>query len=330
MSVRVWSLCWRVPVGGNTKLVLLRLADFANDTGGSIFPTIATVAEDCGISERTVQYCLRELEEGKYIIPSRGPKTGRGYVTSYRIDMNRINETVRPAREWEQSENIEENKGANSAPFPAPMGAKNDEMGANFAEKGASVAPNPSLTVKNPPIPTAREGAPVMPVGGGGSDIQQVIEEFYRIAGRIWGVESVQRERLVTMKNDARAGEWIAAAGGSVELVLQLLGPALNSYSQGRGCPGTLGAINQSMPRMISDALTAAPSRTTSKPFAGPSSTAGDDTWVGIKSLAFRNGHFDVADEIRRRAVEISDDEANRFAEDMRSYVSTKKAMAAA
>lgn len=177
------------------------------------------------------------------------------------------------------------------------------------------------------------EVAPSMPVGGGGSDVQKIIEEFFRIAGCIWGPDVAAKERINTSKNAGRATEWLRLADGSVGLVLQLIEPALTKYASDNGCPGTLGAIYRSMPGMITSAL-AAPRSTNgsgkSPSYAGPSRTGGNDVWTEICSIARQNWHDDVVKEIRRRAEEISDEEANRFAESMRSYVSTKKAMAAA
>ena len=153
MSVKVWSLCWRVPVCGNTKLVLLRLADFANDTGGSIYPAIGTIAEDCGISDRTVRYCLKELETHGIIVRNRA--VGRGHTNSYRIDVKQLNEMARPAKEYEQTGDTDPIKHADFAGITddatVGKGADFDGKGADFDRKGASLAANPSLTVKNPP-----------------------------------------------------------------------------------------------------------------------------------------------------------------------------------
>lgn len=170
-------------------------------------------------------------------------------------------------------------------------------------------------------------------VGGGGSDVQQVISEFYRIAGRIWGDEAVERERIVSSRNDGYAAEWIRLAGGSVDLVLEKIVPALTSYSKGRGCPSTLGAINRSMPGMIENALKSpSPGYSCSKPTtaAGPSSSSETPVWIDIKSLAQRNWHDEIAAQIKRTAETQGDEAANDFARSVEAIVNGKKARAAA
>lgn len=339
MSVRVWSLCWRVPVGGNTKLVLLRLADFANDTGGSIFPTIATVAEDCGISERTVQYCLRELEEAKLIVPSRGPKTGRGYVTSYRIDMNRVNETIRPAREWEQTENIEINKGANSAPFDAPMGAKNDEKGANSSEKGASLAPDPSLTVKNPPPPVAQTDSSQNRIGGGGSDIQRVIAEFDRLLESCFG-DVAKRERVARC-DPGFAGKWIEMVGGSVEAVVDALGTVVEreSLKPNGKIPGSLAMFQDSiLPELRAYGTESTRTATDLKRNGHGRSNGtisnipspGGDLWKKVFQDARQNGLKEIEERIKALVTAGDIATANDFARSVEAIVAGKKARAAA
>lgn len=62
MSVRVMTQVWETPMPAKDKLVLLALADCANDEGLA-WPSITTLARKCGCDERTVQRNLRELEK---------------------------------------------------------------------------------------------------------------------------------------------------------------------------------------------------------------------------------------------------------------------------
>jgi len=66
VSVRVSTWAWQQPVGGHRKLVLLAVADQAND-GGVCWPSQTSLARKCGISERRLRDHLAELEEGGYI-----------------------------------------------------------------------------------------------------------------------------------------------------------------------------------------------------------------------------------------------------------------------
>lgn len=62
MSIRVMSRVWEMDLPAKDKLVLLALADCANDEGLA-WPSIATLARKCGCDQRTVQRNLRDLEK---------------------------------------------------------------------------------------------------------------------------------------------------------------------------------------------------------------------------------------------------------------------------
>lgn len=62
MSIRLMSVVWEVPFPTATQmLVCLKLADYANDHGGSIFPANGTLADKARCSESTVKVTLKAL-----------------------------------------------------------------------------------------------------------------------------------------------------------------------------------------------------------------------------------------------------------------------------
>ena len=63
MSVHVSSAVWRLALPATAKLVLLKLADCANDDGSNAYPSLETVARECGCDVRTVRRTVRNLEE---------------------------------------------------------------------------------------------------------------------------------------------------------------------------------------------------------------------------------------------------------------------------
>ncbi|MDG4274008.1 helix-turn-helix domain-containing protein, partial [Pseudomonas aeruginosa] len=69
MSVQAmtWALEQQVVTDAAMRHVLLCLANYANEAGKGAFPSIATLSSDTGLSERTVQYKLRSLEEAGVI-----------------------------------------------------------------------------------------------------------------------------------------------------------------------------------------------------------------------------------------------------------------------
>jgi hypothetical protein len=87
VSFTLQAMVWPANLDGTSKLVLLRLADFANDDGGSIFPTVKRVAEDCGISARTTQETLRRLESAGVLVMVREADAGARKPREYRIDV---------------------------------------------------------------------------------------------------------------------------------------------------------------------------------------------------------------------------------------------------
>lgn len=72
MSLHYTSLAWKTPVSDfKAKLVLLKLADNANDQGVA-WPHIETIVSDTSLCRRSVFRALDKLEELGLIIRSRG------------------------------------------------------------------------------------------------------------------------------------------------------------------------------------------------------------------------------------------------------------------
>ena len=81
MSVACTRWAWTVEgLAPSTRLVLLLLADFANDNANA-WPTVATVARLTGLSRRTVFRALEELAGARLIVElGRGGKSGRQLI----------------------------------------------------------------------------------------------------------------------------------------------------------------------------------------------------------------------------------------------------------
>lgn len=62
MSIKVMSRVWEMDLPAKDKLILLALADCANDEG-TAWPSVATLARKCGCDQRTIQRNLRDLEK---------------------------------------------------------------------------------------------------------------------------------------------------------------------------------------------------------------------------------------------------------------------------
>lgn len=124
MSVRVMTAAWAVELPAGDKLVLLALADCANDEG-QCWPGLATLSQKTGRCRRSLQESLRALDQAKHI--SRVENPGKG-----------MNYTVHPV--------------AKSAPVArnAPV-AKSATTGSKKCHRGvAKSAPKPLVNRKEP------------------------------------------------------------------------------------------------------------------------------------------------------------------------------------
>jgi hypothetical protein len=97
MSVQATTWVWnQSKAGGTARLVLLALADHAHPDGTHAFPAVAELARMCGVSDRTVQRTLRDLEasgeirtvrEATRYLPTEYaiPGVGRGDIRGDRL-----------------------------------------------------------------------------------------------------------------------------------------------------------------------------------------------------------------------------------------------------
>lgn len=83
MSIKIMNEAWEVQgIDPTAKLVLMCVADMANEDDRTAWPAVRTIARKCGVSRRTVQYHLRRLEKMGHI-SLRRERTGDS--TLYRI-----------------------------------------------------------------------------------------------------------------------------------------------------------------------------------------------------------------------------------------------------
>lgn len=75
MSIGLMSLVWKVSLPASEKLVLLALADCANDEGGC-WPSMKTLVGKCSKSERTVQAAIKALVDAGHL--TRTERLGKG------------------------------------------------------------------------------------------------------------------------------------------------------------------------------------------------------------------------------------------------------------
>lgn len=86
MSIALMSRVMDAPLKSPTdKLVLIVLADYANDDGSNVFPSIATIARRCDLSDRTVQLSIRRMTNKGWVKPAGQIHVKNGAITQYKI-----------------------------------------------------------------------------------------------------------------------------------------------------------------------------------------------------------------------------------------------------
>ncbi|NUT73550.1 helix-turn-helix domain-containing protein [Pseudomonas sp. C1C7] len=120
----------------SARHVLLCLANYAGSNGAGAFPSASTLAQDTGLSERTVRYKLDDLEKSGLI------QKGNQAIAAVHIDRHDRRPVVY---------DLQLARGAN--PAPRTKRGADDATGCNSqqngvqpgTERGAESAPNPSL-----------------------------------------------------------------------------------------------------------------------------------------------------------------------------------------
>lgn len=84
MSVRTMTAVWELDLPDSDKIVLLALADCANDEG-HCWPSVASLVRKCSKSERTIQGCIKRLVD-------------EGHLTRREVFGKGCNYTVHPGR----------------------------------------------------------------------------------------------------------------------------------------------------------------------------------------------------------------------------------------
>lgn len=120
----------------SARHVLLCLANYAGSNGAGAFPSASTLAQDTGLSERTVRYKLDDLEKSGLI------QKGNQAIAAVHIDRHDRRPVVY---------DLQLSRGA--IPAPRSNRGANDATGCNSqqngvqpgTERGAAAAPNPSL-----------------------------------------------------------------------------------------------------------------------------------------------------------------------------------------
>lgn len=138
-----WALSLPVQTlkDSSARHVLLCLANYAGSNGAGAFPSASTLAQDTGLSERTVRYKLDDLEQSGLI------KKGNQAIAAVHIDRHDRRPVVYDLQIF---------RGANPAPRAKrgaddAAGCSSQQIGVQTGtERGAAAAPNTSLNHQLP------------------------------------------------------------------------------------------------------------------------------------------------------------------------------------
>ena len=79
MSVKLMAIVWELDLPPGEKLVLLALADQANDDGRQCWPAVETIAHRSGQGVRTVRRALASLETAGHLTRAHRDGTSSQY-----------------------------------------------------------------------------------------------------------------------------------------------------------------------------------------------------------------------------------------------------------
>lgn len=121
MSIHLMSLVWEVNFAtASQKLIMLRLADYADDDGNSVFPSIERLARQVGASKRQTQYAVRALEGCGLMAcvhkGGGGPKDTNRWQIDVDLLISLAYQELQLTGSHDQLE-VAENKGAKIAPY---------------------------------------------------------------------------------------------------------------------------------------------------------------------------------------------------------------------
>lgn len=154
MSLRVMGMVWRAKLpSGTVKLVAARLADFADDEGGRVFPSNARVARDCAISDRAVRDAMRTLEAIDVLILVAVERPGQHLPREYRFNLDALAALAEAADPAET---------AGGTPFRAEARSGRNEVPGDISDQGegGSGCPLPGGSTFRPEGASARNVAP--------------------------------------------------------------------------------------------------------------------------------------------------------------------------
>lgn len=166
MSLRAMAVVWdHYPKGGTEKLALLALADWCNDRGESLHPSVAAVARRVGVSERSIQRLLSSfIAEGVLEVVGNAQGGAPGLTRRYRLRIDRIERMVNPFGRWRGDAGVTPRRGQTGDTSVTPRRVRKGCADSETGDTG--VTPSGGSTGDTDVTPTGDTG--VTPTGDTG------------------------------------------------------------------------------------------------------------------------------------------------------------------
>lgn len=144
MSIKLMNVAWTVAIpNASAKIVLLALADHANDEGTSCFPQIETICKKCGLTYRGVTKILEQLKTNGQITVVSG--RGRHRSNNYKVHPD-------PTRKWEPRSYFKRGENRNETTRKWERG--DTKIGTDEQENRNDVPTYPSVPIIEPSLTT--------------------------------------------------------------------------------------------------------------------------------------------------------------------------------
>jgi uncharacterized phage protein (TIGR02220 family) len=95
MSLQAMSMVWKSPYGGSVKLTLLALADWCDDSGENLYPSIKKVAKKVGASESQTRRIMHGfINDGVLEVVGNHHGGAAGQTRRYRLNLDKLAATT--------------------------------------------------------------------------------------------------------------------------------------------------------------------------------------------------------------------------------------------
>lgn len=205
MSIALMTDVWKVSIQSAKKMVLLALADSANDEGTNCFPSVATIVEKCSMGERTVFRHIASLEEDGLI--SRHERPGRS--TNYVLNVVEIQGLAAKKRRQYSSAIVDNSDSDITVIHATPNSITPANLTGvpNWHTTPANLAPTPAnlapITTTEPSLNHNNHNAEIYPHGqevprGCSGDSEIETSQTEAIADLIWPICSTEERTALT------------------------------------------------------------------------------------------------------------------------------------